>query len=333
MKLRAGIIGLGVGEAHIAGYESHPLCEVTHLCDFSDEKMAEAKRKYPHCVVEKDANAILDNPAIDVVSIASYDNFHHEQIVKAIRNGKHVFVEKPLCLFEKEAAEIRKLLREHPQVRLSSNLILRSSPRFRRLKQLIQQGDFGTLFSIDGSYLYGRLHKITEGWRGSLDYYSVILGGAVHIIDLMTWLSSDQVEEVKAYGNQIASAGSQFRYDDFSDAILKFKSGMIGRVSANFGCVHPHFHSFSIYGTQATFLNARPDGVLYRSSDPQVLPEPVTEEYPGVKKGDLIRNFIESLIGEAKPEVTAEDVFNTMSICFAIEKAIKTNSTVKVDYL
>ncbi len=36
-SLRAGIIGLGVSEGHIAGYQSHPACEVVALCDFSDE--------------------------------------------------------------------------------------------------------------------------------------------------------------------------------------------------------------------------------------------------------------------------------------------------------
>ena len=296
MKLRAGIIGLGVGEAHIAGYESHPSCEVTHLCYFSEEKMAEAQRKYPGRTIVKDAGAVLENPAIDIVSIASYDNFHHEQIIQAIRNGKHVFVEKPLCLFEKEAVEIRALLREHPEVRLSSNLILRSSPRFRRLKEMISAGEFGQLFSIEGSYLYGRLHKITEGWRGSIDYYSVVLGGAVHILDLLMWLTGDRVEEVKAYGNRIASEGSQFRHDDFTEAILKFKSGMIGRVTSNYGCVFPHFHELSIFGKKATFINARQEGKFYTSSDPNVEPRLLTEAYPGVKKGDLIHNFVESIL-------------------------------------
>ena len=50
----------------------------------------------------------------------------------AIEHGKHVFVEKPLCLYEEEGREIAALLRERPDLRLSSNLPLRLSPRFRR---------------------------------------------------------------------------------------------------------------------------------------------------------------------------------------------------------
>ena len=47
MKLKAGIIGLGVGESHIEGYQAHPQCEVTHLCDLSESKLNEARKKYP----------------------------------------------------------------------------------------------------------------------------------------------------------------------------------------------------------------------------------------------------------------------------------------------
>ncbi len=47
VKLRAGIIGLGVGEQHIAGYQKHPGCEVVALCDSDERRLAYARRKYP----------------------------------------------------------------------------------------------------------------------------------------------------------------------------------------------------------------------------------------------------------------------------------------------
>ena len=46
-KLKAGIIGLGVGEAHISGYGMHPDCVVTAACDISNPKLAEVQKKYP----------------------------------------------------------------------------------------------------------------------------------------------------------------------------------------------------------------------------------------------------------------------------------------------
>jgi predicted dehydrogenase len=332
-RLRAGIIGLGVGEAHIEGYERHPGCEVAALCDFSEDRLREVGEKHPGARLFDRADELLDDPDIDVVSIASYDNYHYQQVVRALNAGKHVFVEKPLCLYEEEAVGIRHLLRENPGLKLSSDMPLRVVPRFRLLRQMIDEGEMGDLFYVEGDYNYGRLNKITGGWRGKIDFYSVVYGGAVHIIDLLLWLSGDRVAEVAAYGNNISSRGTSFRYNDTVAAILKFESGMVGKVTANYACVSPHFHALSLYGTGATFINGTEYGSLYTSRDPQQPPREITEPYRSVHKGSLIPAFVDYILGESGPEVSTDEVFSTMSVCFAIEKATHQPGPVVVEYI
>lgn len=330
--LKTGIIGLGVGERHIAGYQRHPDCEVTMLCDFSEEKQAMARAKYPHIQICQDAGDILRSPDIDIVSIASYDNFHYTQVAQALETGKHVFVEKPLCLHEKELEHIKSLLANKPGIRLSSNLILRMSPRFRNLHQRIQHGELGELFYVEGDYNYGRIHKIHAGWRGQLDYYSVVLGGAVHMVDLLLWLSGDRPTEVSAFGTAIASRQSTFRYDDTVVALIKFASGLVGKISANFACVHPHFHGLSLYGTKATFINGVPNAQLYTSRSPEVKPIAIDAPYRGTHKGDLIYSFVDTIVNGGRPEVSEEEVLNAMAVCFAIIRACATSTTEPVTY-
>ncbi len=77
---------------------------------------------------------VLADPSIQIVSIATFDDCHHRQVVAALDHGKHVFVEKPLCLNQKEFDDIKSALERHPELTLSSNLILRKSPRFIELK-------------------------------------------------------------------------------------------------------------------------------------------------------------------------------------------------------
>jgi predicted dehydrogenase len=332
MTVRAGIIGLGVGEAHIGGYRSHPDCEVVALCDFDDEKRSVLATKYPGMQIVKEASDILENQSIDVVSVASYDNHHYEQIVQAIIHGKHVFVEKPLCLTESHARHIRELLLQHPSIRLSSNLILRMSPRFRALKKMVQSQDLGTLYYVEGDYNYGRLEKITQGWRGKIGFYSVVYGGAVHLIDLLLWLTEDMVTEVTAYGNNISSRQAKFPYNDMVVAILKFRSGMVGKVCANFGCVFPHFHQLALYGTKATFINGPRQAYLYSSRDKSVGPRRVRSAYPGAAKGDLIFSFVDSIINGTVAEVKTDDVFKAMSVCFAIENSLENKQPATVNY-
>jgi predicted dehydrogenase len=116
-------------------------------------------------------------------------------------------------------------------------------------------------------------------------------------------------------------------------AILKFRSGMVGKVSANFGCVFPHFHQFSVYGTKATFVNGPKEARLFQSRDASVKARRIRSAYPGAAKGDLIFNFIDSIINNTTPEVSTDDVFNTMSVCFAIERAVETKQMIAVNYL
>jgi predicted dehydrogenase len=306
---------------------------VVAVCDFAEEKREKARAAYPGVAVVASADPVLSDPDIDVVSVASYDTYHYEQVVQALVNGKHVFVEKPLCTRPEEARHIRELLNEHPHLKLSSNLILRQCPRFTALKDAIEAGEYGELFLVEGDYHYGRLHKITDGWRGAIEFYSVVHGGAIHVVDLLWWLTGSRIAEVSAVGNQVASRGSQFRFNDTVVSTLRFENGVIGKVGVSYGCMRPHFHGLSIHGTGGTFVNAWANAWRFDSRDPDDLPIPITDAYPGVHKGDLIASFLDAIRTGGEGIVSSEDVFRTMSVCLAIEESVKAGRVMEVEYV
>lgn len=330
--LKVGIIGLGVGQAHAQAFARNTQTEVYALCDFAEEKQTWAKEHYPDARIVADAKDILTDASIDIVSICSYDDIHYEQIMQAIDHDKHIFVEKPLCMKAQHARDIRQSLIKKPNLKISSNLILRKCPRFIALREKILNGDFGKLFCIEGDYNYGRLWKVTEGWRGKLDFYSIVLGGGVHIIDLFFWLANSRVSEVTAYGTQIASKETQFRYPDLVSAILKFENGMVGKLTVNYGCVQPHFHNLAVYGTEATYVNDLEFGKLFTSRDPDVPYTKMTEAYPGVHKGDLLDDFVAAIEEDREPQISRSDIFDAISVCLAIEQSID-QGPVPVNYI
>jgi predicted dehydrogenase len=329
-KLRVGIIGLGVGERHIDGFNRHPNAEVVALCDSDSDVRRRIAQSYSGMRILSDANALLDDPAIDILSIASYDNDHFLQVAHALEKGKHVFVEKPLCLRREEWHTIRRMLATWPHLRLSSNLILRVSPRFQELRSRLAAGELGRIFNIEGDYLYGRLEKLTSGWRGRIPNYSVILGGAIHLIDLLMWLTGERVKSVFAIGNGIASEGSPFRGNDMVSALLTFNSGMTGKVSANFGSVYPHFHKLVLYGTKGTFENGQGDALLWKSRDPAANPVRIASTYPGVDKGDLIPSFVDAVLGTGPALVTEDEVLAAMAVGLAIDQSLSEKQVVTV---
>lgn len=334
-KLKIGIIGLGIGEKHIMEYAAHPRCEVVAVCDFSRKKLAAHIRHHSGVKGMTDANELLDDPGIDVVSIASYDDYHCSQILRAIQNGKHLFVEKPLCLFEHEALKIRSAILERRSVHLSCNLVLRTYPRFIRMREALEHGEFGEVYYFQGDYLWGRTHKLIDGWRKDMEFYSIVYGAAVHMIDLILWLTDKRPVDVTAFGNQIATAGSALRYNDFAAALLRFDDGMVAHVTAHGGCVHPHFHQVQIFGTRKTCIHNSLGGQWFDSSSPKKAPLAIKEEYPGKRtQRGVIHSFVDAILDETvQPIVPADDVFETMSVCFTIQKAIETGRVVRINYI
>ena len=147
----------------------------------------------------------MNDNEIDVVPIASFDNFHAEQVIYAFNSKKHVFVEKPLCLDRKEYLKILNSMKINPDLKLSSNLILRKTPRFINLKERLMKKKLGKPYLIESSYDYGRIKKILKGWRGEIPFYSVMHGGGIHLIDLMMWLTNKKIKSVFAKGTKIST--------------------------------------------------------------------------------------------------------------------------------
>jgi predicted dehydrogenase len=322
--LGVGVIGLGVGEQHAAAFDRHPDCRLVALCDQDEARLHSVAAGYPGVRCHARAEDLISDQDVAIVAVASYDQDHAGHILGALEVGRHVFSEKPMCVSESEADAIREALARRPGLRLSSNTILRMSPRFRALRQEIADGRMGRVYYAEADYNYGRLHKLTEGWRGRNPHYSVMLGGGIHMIDLLLWLVGSEVVEVSGYGNSLAgrAAGSAFQGNDLAVGLLRFADGTVGKVAANFGCVYPHFHRLSVYGTEATFENALPHALRYTSRDPGRAPEQVADGYPGMGKGDLIPSFVDALLGREQSIVDEKDVFSALSVCFAIDRAI-----------
>jgi predicted dehydrogenase len=329
--LRAAVIGLGVGERHLAGYAAHPQCEPVAICDIDRARLEEAAQRYPGVRTTTDPDEILTAPDVDVVSVSSYDSAHFAQIVAGLRADKHVFAEKPMVVDEEQAREVRRLLTDRPHLRLSTNVPLRHSPRFAELRERIRAGELGTLFHAEGDYEYGRRHKLTDGWRGLVEpAYSVVLGGGIHIVDLLLWLTGERPETVRAaVGSGIATRGTAFAPDDFVLAILTCPSGMTWKVTANLGCVSPHFHRLRLYGTDGTFVNAMGDGALHTAAGSEAVATP----YPVSDEGGLIGPFVDSVLGVASPAVSADEAFAALSVCFAIERARRSGRAEAIEWL
>ena len=101
--LKFGVIGLGVGEQHVAAYQAMPGCEVAAICDIDATRLAEVGSRRNIAKRSSNWREIVEDPDINAVSICSYDSAHAEQAIAALSAKKHVMVEKPAVLHRREA--------------------------------------------------------------------------------------------------------------------------------------------------------------------------------------------------------------------------------------
>ncbi len=332
MTLGVGVVGLGVGEAHARAYAAMPECRLRWIHDLDADRARRSSAEFPDAAVAVDYDEVLADPAVHIVSIASYDDAHFEQVAKALRAGKHVFVEKPLCR-SVEQLGILKSLRERTGVHLSSNLILRAAPLYQWLKDAVAAGRLGTVYAVDGDYLYGRLEKITGGWRGRAPDYSVLLGGGVHLIDLLLWLTGELPNRVAGAGNRVCTAGTSFNYDDYQAATFQFPSSLVGRISANFGCMHPHQHVVRVFGTRGTFIHDDCGARVFAARDGGPDAERLDLAARAPTKGELIPAFVARILGGVDAGATAQHEFNVISACAAADRAANLGEPTDVAYV
>ena len=333
--LNCAIIGFGnIGKHHADFIVKNKNSNLVYIFEKDKKIINRYKNKYKNVKWIGDENIIYKDKSIKLLILCSYDNFHYSQIIKAIKNHKNIFCEKPICQNIKQLRKIYSLLKSNNSIKFTSNLILRTVYEFKLLNNLIKSNSMGKIYYSEADYNYGRLNKITNGWRATIPFYSIISGGGVHLIDIICNFLDEYPKSVYASSNKIVTANSNFKYSDFVVSILKFASQNISKITANFGCISSHHHQLKFFGTKGTFFKDYNSSklILNRDDEKKKIKEiPSNKKY---NKSEILKYFIKNLekkkIDKKVPDQT--DLIKVMLVCFAIEKSFKTNKEVLINY-
>jgi predicted dehydrogenase len=180
--------------------------------------------------------------------IASPDHTHFKYAKDFLQNDVHSFIEKPMVTNSQDLARLIKIVESRADIKLSNNFILRASPLFQRLRELISDGVLGPKLFIEGKYLYGRWSKLMNGWRGSsLDDYSVILGGLIHIVDLCCYLTETFDFDVQQERIRLTDLPPNHIRDFGQIRLMSEKIGVCS-LTTTFSSPVNHRRDISIYG-------------------------------------------------------------------------------------
>ena len=101
--LRMGVIGLGMGQGHARGYQSHPNAELVALCDLDGKRLQKVAEDLAVEQTYVDVDEMLKKADLDAVSVALPNKLHAPMSIKALRRGLHVLCEKPMARTVREA--------------------------------------------------------------------------------------------------------------------------------------------------------------------------------------------------------------------------------------
>jgi predicted dehydrogenase len=196
-----GIAGTGfIGPAHIEGLRRNGF-SILGLAENGDALAAEKAAQLGIPRAYGSFDALLADPDNDVVHLATPNVLHYPQAKAALLAGKHVICEKPLAMTAAESAELVKLAAEKGLVN-AVNYNLRMYPMVQHARSLVQSGDLGKLFILQGSYLQDWLLYETDwNWRlepGQGGTVRAVSDIGSHWLDMVTFITGLHVTEVFA---------------------------------------------------------------------------------------------------------------------------------------
>lgn len=330
-KLRVANIGMKFGMCHVEGAMSYG-AEIVALCDSNEENLRFAGERYniPEDRWVTDYNDIVNNPDIDVVTVAIPDQQHVKVSCDLLRAGKHVLCEKPLALTREDIEEMVKVADESGS-KFMVGQICRFTPSFEKAKEIISSGTIGEIYFIESEYAHDYM-KLCDDWRADPNRHGVI-GGGCHAIDLIRWLAGDPIE-VFAYGTH--KLLPMVSYDDATIAIMKFDENLAGKVFVSTGCKRDYTMRTVIYGTKGTLIcdNTSPTMTLFTVDEEGVTKEAetidvVVNNHNAAKEFEV---FADAIINDKKVVTDAREGAKTVAVCLAIVEAATTGKIVKPDY-
>ena len=208
--MKIAVVGCGaVSEyGHLPTIQSNPEWELVGIADTDPARLKEVQTKYGVEHATADYRELLNINGLDALVVATHLNTHCEIAVDALNSGVHVLCEKPMAVSIDECKRMVDAARESECI-LAVNFNTRCGPRYRRIKQLIDEGSVGTV----------RVVRIIFNW-------------SCH-----QWKPPQRLETFMAGGGPLLDSAVHF-----FDGVRRFTGQEFVRIDANGLVIPPYDH-------------------------------------------------------------------------------------------
>ena len=190
--LRVGVVGAGVAaRLHAHAYASAgDAIQLAAVVDVDHERARRMRRQFGFEAEFTDLAQVLARADVDVLSVCTPANTHAEIVLAAIEAGKHVLVEKPLAITDRDTRTIAAAAFNRPELCISCVFQHRDDPAMRRARWLLENDAIGRVLSVHCS---ARTHRGRDYYADRHEQRRTDGGGAlmvlgIHLLDALGWL-------------------------------------------------------------------------------------------------------------------------------------------------
>lgn len=218
--IRVGVIGYGYwGPNLVRNFTDCPRTRVTAVSDRRPDRLAAAERRYSGILTTPDPNRLIADPAVDAVVIATPVEQHFDLAMRAIEEGKHVLVEKPIASSSEQASRlIDEAARRRVVLMVDHTFVYTSA--VRTMHDLVVKGELGDIYYYDSVRINLGLfqHDVNVLWDL-----------AVHDLSIMDYVLNRQPVAVSATG--LAHVPTE--PENIAYMTMFFDGPLIGHVHVN----------------------------------------------------------------------------------------------------
>jgi len=338
--VRVGVVDLGrLGRRHAGNLAWRvPGATLVAACSPVEEERAWARASLPALALHDDYASLLADRSVDAVWLVTPTSLHPEQIIAALRAGKHVFCEKPLSLDLGECDRVIEESARHPELQVMIGFVRRFDPSYRDAFDKVAQGAIGRPFMVrsqtcdqnDPDGFFVRFAPTSGG---------LFLDCSVHDIDLARWLlGNPRPTRVFASGTIAIHEGLRECGDiDNGVGICEFEGGRLAVFYASRTMAHGHDTQTEVIGTGgmlAVGRNARANRVEISDAS-GVRNECTPTFFERFEEAFLheAQAFVRALQGGAPTGLTLADAREATRIGIALRQAFERGQPVNLDML
>jgi predicted dehydrogenase len=331
-KVGVAVVGVGFvgGQAHVPSFKKIEGSDLIALGATTEKRVKPLAEQYG-VKYYLDYDKLLEDPKIQAVALAVPTPMHFDLAMKAIKKGKHVLCEMPLAPTVDKVKELQKTA-EKNKVILMPILQFRFAPIYTRTKEMIESGMIGKPVAFHFREFIPA-SSIAEQWpAGSWAWNIEKAGGypdftlSVWSIDMFRWMFKSEIENVQWMASypKFEKYGGILGYNTMG--VVKLSNGAVGSLHYS-ASVTPSasLSRLEVYGDNTDVIHAiNFNRILLYGSGEQ--PQEWNLDVKGTRvwgHRQLDEHFIDCVLHNKKPQVTAEDAMKAEEVALKIVKNTK----------